>query len=195
MSSYRHIVLPWAVRRTRLPRLVLRCVDCPSERATTGAGRFRVNANGKLLDVWLLVNCVTCDRTSKLTVHERIAVSALPATRLAGYTANAPSFVAEVLLDPATARRNRFTLDWDGCWELHAPPVPENAWPWHVNVTFDDPVPVRPERLIARGLGLSRAEVARWVKLDIPGHRRTTAGFSFVVLGPPGLSAAPRSTR
>ena len=71
MSSQLHTVLPWVVRRTRLPRLSLRCVDCRSQSATTGAGRFRVNANGKLLDVWLLVRCVSCDRTSKLTVRER----------------------------------------------------------------------------------------------------------------------------
>ena len=71
MSSQPHTVLPWAVRRTRLPLLSLRCVDCRSEPATTGEGRFRVNANRNLLDVWLLVRCVSCDRTSKLTVHER----------------------------------------------------------------------------------------------------------------------------
>ncbi|NYH53576.1 hypothetical protein HNR06_003165 [Nocardiopsis arvandica] len=175
-------MLPWAVRRTRLPLLALPCVDCPSGRAATGDGRFRVNANGKLLDVWLLVNCVSCDRTGKLTVHDRVAVRSLPADLLAGYTANAPALVADTLLDPSTARRNRFTLDWDGCWELHAPPVPESPWPLRVAVAFDDPVPVRPDRLIARGLGISRAEAVRRVKADIPLNRRTKRDFSFVLV-------------
>ena len=73
MSSQPRIVLPWVVRRTGLPLLSLRCVDCRSGSATTGEGRFRVNANGNLLDVWLLVSCVSCDRTGKLTVHERVS--------------------------------------------------------------------------------------------------------------------------
>ena len=111
MSSHPHIVLPWVVRRTRLPLLALRCVACPSGRATVGNGRFRVNANSKLLDVWLLVNCVSCDRTGKLTVHERVPVRALPADLLAGYSANSPSLVVDTLLDPLIARRNRFALD------------------------------------------------------------------------------------
>lgn len=175
-------MLPWAVRRTRLPLLALPCVDCSSGRADTGHGRFRVNANGKLLDVWLLVRCVACDRTGKLTVHDRVPVRSLPADLLAGYTANAPDLVARTLLDPATARRNRFALDWDGCWELHAPAPPEGLWPLRVAVAFDDPVPVRPERLIARGLGISRAEVARRVKTDTPLRRRTARDFSFVLL-------------
>ncbi len=182
MSSHPHTVLPWAVRRTRLPLLALRCPACPSGRATVGNGKFRVNANGKRLDVWLLVNCVSCDRTSKLTVHDRVPVSSLPADLLAGYSFNSPSLVVDTLLDPWIARCNRFALDWDGCWELHAPPAPEDPWPLEITVTFDNPVPVRPERLIARGLGLSRNEIARRVKIDIPLNRRTKLDFSFVLV-------------
>jgi Protein of unknown function (DUF1062) len=123
MSSQPRTMLPWVVRRTRLPLLSLRCMDCRSEAATTGEGRFRVNANGKLLDVWLLVRCVSCDRTSKLTVHER-----------------------------APARRNRFTLDWKGAWRLDAPPAwLGEARPVQVEVIFEYPVPVRPDLLIAQG--------------------------------------------
>src|SRR5689334_12120175 len=118
MSSQPHTVLPWVVRRTRLPLLSLRCVDCRSESATTGEGRFRVNANAKLLDVWLLVRCVSCDRTSKITVRERVPVSSFDPAELHGYHVNDPGLVAARLLDPWLARRGRFTLDWTGAWRL-----------------------------------------------------------------------------
>ncbi|SDK25312.1 hypothetical protein SAMN05421874_106148 [Nonomuraea maritima] len=182
MSSRPHIVLPWAVRRTRLPLLALRCVACRSSLATTGDGKFRVNANGKLLDVWLLVNCVSCDRTSKLTLHDRVPVRSLPPALLAGYVADSPSLVAGSLLDPSVARRNRFALEWDGCWELLVPPPPGDPWPLHVTVAFDDPVPLRPDRLLTQGLGLGRAEIARRVKIDVPLNRKTSRDFSFVLL-------------
>src|ERR1700742_3158192 len=180
MSSQLHTVLPWVVRRTRLPRLSLRCVDCRSQSATPGAGRFRVNANGKLLDVWLLVRCVSCDRTSKLTVRERAAVRSFDPAELDGYHASDPELVASTLLDPLFARRNHFTLDWTGAWELDIP----SAWldeecPFRVEVVFEGPVPVRPERLIAQGLGLSRNEVLRRIKCDIPLRRPTSTGFTF----------------
>lgn len=176
-------MLPWIVRRARLPLLSMPCVDCPSESATTGDGRFRVNANGKLLDVWLLVRCVSCDRTSKLTVHERTPVSSFDPTDLHGYHVNDPELVASRLLDPLLARRNRFTLDWSGAWRLDTPPAGlDEAWPVRVEVTFADPVPVRPDRLIAHGLGLSRNEVRRRIKCDVPLRRTTSAGFTFVVI-------------
>lgn len=50
-------------------------------------------------------------------------------------------------------------------------------------MSFAQPVPVRPERLIAHGLGVGRGEVLRRVKIDIPLKRRTTRGFSFVLRG------------
>ncbi|MFK3979944.1 DUF1062 domain-containing protein [Micromonospora sp. NPDC050397] len=176
-------MLPWVVRRTRLPLLSKRCVDCRAESATTGEGRFRVNANGKLLDVWLLVRCVTCDRTSKLTVHERTPVSSFDPAELHGYGVNDPELVASRLLDPLLARRNRFALDWTDAWRLDTPPAPvDQAWPVQVEVVFADPVPVRPDWLIAHGLGFSRNEVLRRIKCDIPLRRPTSAGFRFTVI-------------
>lgn len=183
MSSQAHTVLPWVVRRTRLPLLSLRCADCRSESATTGQGRFRVNANGKLLDVWLLVHCTSCDRTRKLTVHERAPVRSFDPAELDRYHMNNPGLVASTLLDPTFARRNRFTLDWEGAWRLDIPSVLlDDAWPVRVEVAFEDPVPVRPQRLIAHGLGLSRNEVVRRIKCDIPLRRTTSAGFTFTVM-------------
>jgi len=183
MSSQPHIVLPWIVRRTRLPLLSLRCVDCPSRSATTGRGRFRINANGKLLDVWLLVRCVSCDRTSKLTVHERAPVRSLDPLMLDGYHANESELVAATLLDPLFARRNRFTLDWGGAWRLDTSPAwIDEDWPVQVEVVFSDPVPVRPERLISHGLGLSRNQVLRRIKCDVSLRRPTSTGFTFIVM-------------
>ncbi|MEU4550114.1 DUF1062 domain-containing protein [Nonomuraea dietziae] len=176
-------MLPWVVRRTRLPLLSLLCVDCGSESATTGEGRFRVNANGKLLHVWLLVRCVSCNRTRKLAVHERAPVTSLDPAELAGYHANDPELVASRLLDPLFARRNRFTLDWKGAWRLDTPSAwLDEAWPVKVEVVFEDPVPVRPDRLIAHRLGLSRNEVLRRITCDIPLRRPTSAGFTITVM-------------
>jgi hypothetical protein len=52
-----------------------------------------------------------------------------------------------------------------------------------VEVFFEDPVPVRPERLIAQGLGLSGNEaMLRRIKSDIPLRRPTSARFTFTVM-------------
>src|SRR5581483_10317638 len=61
---------------------------------------------------------------------------------------------------------------------------------------FEDPVPVRPDRLIALGLSASRAELLRRVKCDVPLRRPTGAGFAFVLLTTDrGTPSRPYATR
>ncbi|MFE9693237.1 DUF1062 domain-containing protein [Micromonospora sp. NPDC005806] len=152
MSTRPHIGLSWTVRRTRLPLLAFRCVHCHSGLASTGDGKFRVNANGKPLDIWLLVACVSCNRTSKITLHDRVPVRYLDPTLLEAYSGNS-SVIARVLLDSLIARRNRFALQWDSCWELLPPSPPESPWPIQISVIFDDPVPPSPRTAHRPGAG------------------------------------------
>ncbi|MFI6785639.1 DUF1062 domain-containing protein [Micromonospora sp. NPDC050276] len=88
MSTRPHIVSSWALRRTHLPLLAFRGVHCHSGLASTGAGKFHVNANGELLDILLLGACVSCDRTSTNAVHDRVPVRYLDPIFLEGYSSN-----------------------------------------------------------------------------------------------------------
>lgn len=176
----------WLVRRTRLPLVRRRCTSC-SGSAFAATGKFRVNANGKLLDVWLLLRCLSCDQSAKAAVLERAPVRTIERSKLQGYQANDAEIVVQTLLDTAVGRRNRFTLDWTDSWELVTPGAgPPEARPVTVRVEFADPVPVQPTRLIARGLGISRREVQRRIAArEIVAHTPlvvSTAGFGFTVL-------------
>jgi hypothetical protein len=71
----------WVIRELRLPAIVRACVSCRSARHHP-TGKFRVNANGKLLDVWMLICRELCGRTSKIPVRERVYVRALSSERL-----------------------------------------------------------------------------------------------------------------
>ncbi|GLY28377.1 DUF1062 domain-containing protein [Kineosporia sp. NBRC 101731] len=147
------IAATWEIRRTRLPLVRRRCPDCRS-RTAQASGKFRVNASAKLLDVWLLLHCTGCERTSKVTVIERSATIAHHL--LVRFENNDPDLIAQVLLDPATAHRNHFALDWGNSWEVVTDPDASWQHPGTFRVTFADPIPLRPARLIAAGLRISR---------------------------------------
>jgi hypothetical protein len=61
----------WRLRQTRLPRLRGRCASCAAASRFDPTGRFRVNANGKIIDVWLLLRCQGCSQARKVTVVQR----------------------------------------------------------------------------------------------------------------------------
>jgi len=153
----------WVVMPTCLPTVLRRCHACASERFRAN-GKFRVNANHKLLDVWLLVLCTACGDTAKLTVLERMNVRSVQPELLDRMHDNDPGLAAELLQDPVVRRRNRIALDWDNAWRLDTGGSDHlDREVIDVSVRFAARIPVRPVRLIAEGCGLSRAEVERLI--------------------------------
>lgn len=153
----------WVVAPTCLPVVLRRCRACASERFRA-SDKFRVNANHKLIDAWLLARCVACGDTAKLTVLERASVRSVRPELLDRLHGNDPGLTAELLQDPVVRRRNRIALDWDDAWRLDtggSAHLDEDVL--DVSVRFAAPVPVRPMRLIADGCRVSRAEVGRLV--------------------------------
>ncbi|MGW8680220.1 DUF1062 domain-containing protein [Streptomyces sp. NPDC055817] len=148
---------------TCLPLVLRRCHTCASQRFRAN-GKFRVNANHKLLDVWLLVLCTACGATTKLTVLERMNVRSVRPELLDRLHDNDPGLAAELLQDPVVQRRNRIALDWDNAWRLDTGGSDHlDREVIDVSVRFTARIPVRPVRLIAEGCGLSRAEAGRLI--------------------------------
>ncbi|MEU0932966.1 DUF1062 domain-containing protein [Embleya sp. NPDC005971] len=151
----------WVVMPTCLPLVLRRCHACGSEHFRAD-GKFRVNAHHKLIDAWLLALCTACGATAKLTVLERTNVRSVRPELLDRLHDNDLDLAAELLRDPAVRRRNRIALDWDHAWRLDTGGADRpDGEAIDVSVRFAARIPVRPVRLIAEGLGLSRAEVER----------------------------------
>ncbi len=171
---------------TCLPLVLRRCHTCASERFRAN-GKFRVNANHKLIDAWLLVLCTGCGETAKLTVFERMNVRCVRPELLDRLHDNDLGLAAELLQDPVVRRRNRIALDWAGAWRL------DTGGSDHLDrevidiaVRFAARIPVRPVRLIAEGCGLSRAEVERLIREGnlVSGVRlsgKLSDGFTFTL--------------
>lgn len=153
----------WVVVPTCLPLVLRRCHACGSERFRA-SGKFRVNANRKLIDAWLLALCTACGETAKLTVLERMNVRSVRPELLDRLHDNDPGLTAELLQDPVIRRRNRIALDWDNAWRLDTGGSDHlDREVIDVSVRFAARIPVRPVRMITEGCRLSRAEVERLI--------------------------------
>jgi hypothetical protein len=194
MSSFRHAENKslWVVRELGLPAIVKTCVSCGHPRHHP-TGKIRVNANGKLLDVWLLIGCERCDRTSKIPVHERVHVQALDHERLLGFENNDPAIVRELV----HAQRR---LDWTGTWELETDmpfyDIENDPERLEVIVRFELPAPIRVEKLLMAGFGLSRSAVKRMtdsgrIRLPMAVDARAREDFTFQSSGPNSHDPGP----
>jgi hypothetical protein len=162
-ETARRFATHWLVCPTGLPLIRRRCLSCPSAQYRAH-GKFRVNANHKLLDVWLLALCVGCGETVKLTVLERVNVRAIDPSVLTRFHDNDLELAAKLLPDPGLLRRNGVTLDWDGAWTLQKTTVDvSEAEVIDTSVRFVRRIPIRLTSLLSAGLDVSRTEVRRLV--------------------------------
>lgn len=107
------------------------------------------------------------------------------------YEVNDPAVVRELTMSASLATRNGYRLDWTGTWELEARTplyALDDPTPLTVQVRFDLPVPVRAERLLMRGLALSRSRVRHLVgdgriQLPIPLDAKAHRDFELTVHG------------
>jgi hypothetical protein len=182
----RRVATQWLVYATGLPLIRRRCLRCASP-AYRADGTFRVNANGKLLDVWLLARCLGCGKTVNLTVLERVHVRAIDPLTLTRFHDNDIELAAKLLEDPVLLRRNGITLDWDGAWGLQQTPADvAEAEVIDTSVRFAQRIPIRVTTLLSVGLNVSRSEVRRLIaagNLSSP-HRLTgtpSGDFSFTL--------------
>ena len=58
--------------------VIRNCPGCGVKTNYRNTKRFRVNANGNRLDVWLIYQCEKCKHTLNLTVYERQKAASIP---------------------------------------------------------------------------------------------------------------------
>ena len=59
--------ITWEVKVNNTPLLIKKCSHCDSDRFYC-SDKFRMNAQKKNIDVWLIYRCVKCDNTCNLTL-------------------------------------------------------------------------------------------------------------------------------
>jgi hypothetical protein len=148
-------VFAWSVSSVEPPRILRHCPRCAVDRPFACAFRFRVNANKRRLDVWLLYRCVRCEETWKLPLHERVSPGSI-ADRLDAYHDNDEILAAAIARDPQRLRGLRRE---PGEVRVEA----ACAAPCVVALSVEPGLDVALGEVLARGLGASRSEVTRRV--------------------------------
>lgn len=65
----------WRVIPKSTPKILKRCPRCEENKRFSSSDKFRVNANKKIIDVWLIYKCEICDDTFNVPIVSRKSVS------------------------------------------------------------------------------------------------------------------------
>jgi hypothetical protein len=179
----------WRIVPSALPTWPRPCGRC-SETALEATGRFRVNSNGPVHDVWLLYACRSCGWGAKRSILRRVREG--PERDLTPYRAN----------DATAAALWAFHLGRGECvpYAVERPALPRRA---AVLVAIEQAFPclARWDALLARELTMPRSRVrAAWGSGVVPvsssfrPRDRIRAGQR-LVLRPGAACAAHRPAR
>lgn len=80
--------IQWIITPKSLPSVRRNCSKCGGKTVFVNSGKFRVNGNGRLLDVWLIYRCNTCKTTWNLAIYERISPDAMDRREYEGFLNN-----------------------------------------------------------------------------------------------------------
>jgi len=158
------LLVSWRIAPQAAPRILLPCPRCECERPFVSSGRFRVNAQKKLLDAWLIYRCGRCEWTWNYPVLERRSVRAVAPDLLQRLLMNSAELAAELAGDLAGLRR--FARRLEAVQEPAAKSLcagdPATASVLVIALEVPRPTALRLDRLLATELGCSRADVAGW---------------------------------
>jgi hypothetical protein len=135
------------------------CSGCGSKTVYCSTNKIRVNANGKLLDVWLVYQCSKCKHSYNLPIYSRINKNRLNKAEYEALLRNDQEIVHRYGLDRVLFRRNNVEILEELAYVLRGTgedterDVIRFRNPYHLRIRYD--------KLIAECLKISRAEAKK----------------------------------
>ncbi len=145
--------------------LVIRsCPKCGRKTYYVNTKKFRVNANGNKLDVWLIYQCEECKHTLNIAIYERQKVSSIPKAEYQCFLNNDEQFAEMYGKNVQLFRKNKAAIDFEKAnydyVKLHET-MEDGDFEEQAVIAVNNPyqLKIRPEKQIAEILGLSRSQV------------------------------------
>lgn len=151
--------------------VVRNCSGCGMKVRYKNTKRFRVNANGNKLDVWLIYQCEKCKHTFNLTVYERQKPTAVSKEEYSRFLSNDEELAEEYGRNFSFFKKNRAEVDSENIvyqYMKRQETEDKNIGGQQILVTIQNlyGLKIRPEKQIAEVLGLSRSLVKKLMERE-----------------------------
>lgn len=144
--------------------VVRNCPKCGRKTHYKNTEKFRVNANGSKLDVWLIYQCEECKHTLNLAIYERRKVSLVPKEEYRRFLDNDEQLAQMYGRHMPLFLENKAEIDFDRLqyrFVKQREIMESSDFGAQVLLTIKNPfgLKLRREKQIAEVLGLSRSQV------------------------------------
>lgn len=156
----------WLIVPDQLPTVIRRCPKCKGKTEFQNSGKFRVNANGKLLDVWLIYRCSHCDTSWNMTIIERANPENIDKEEYKGFLSNSPQLAASYGSNRELFIKNKAEIveAKSGYHILKTLTITPGNKEYSLEIQIKNPsaLKLRADVLLAGELEVSRNQIKKW---------------------------------
>lgn len=144
--------------------VIRNCPKCGRKTYFKNTKKFRVNANGNKLDVWLIYQCEECKHTLNISIYERQKVSSIPKKEYQCFMNNDEQFAEMHGKNLQLFQKNKAAIDLKKAnydFVKRHETMEYGDFGEQIVIVIKNPyqLKIRPEKQIAEILGLSRNQV------------------------------------
>ncbi|RWM22090.1 MAG: DUF1062 domain-containing protein [Mesorhizobium sp.] len=155
----------WVIAPKTAPRPHINCNRCGGPKPYRCSGKFRINANGKRIDAWLIYRCIDCDNSWNFGVLERCNRRDIEPALLQALESNDPALARRHAFDVVALRSRSGRVEEFPEAAVHKEVLgerPENITAFELQLGLEMPTALRLDRLLASELGISRSRLQAW---------------------------------
>ena len=163
--------IEYRITPTKAYTIIRNCSGGGRKEHYVSTGNFRVNANGRQLDVWLVYQCEKCKHTYNLPIYERVSPEKIEDAQYLAFLGNDADTALQFGTDRNLFLKNRAEVDTerleytieklnDDCAKHEGV---ENS---EIQIIIHNPymLPIRTDRLLPEILQMSRSKIRQLIK-------------------------------
>lgn len=105
--------IEYRVKPVSALKLIRNCSGCRRKTTYVSTNQFRVNANGNLVDIWLVYQCEKCKHTYNLTIFQRMRPNQIPEEKYTAFLENDEELALRCGTDLNLFKKNGAQIDFD----------------------------------------------------------------------------------
>ncbi|MEN2768445.1 DUF1062 domain-containing protein [Ornithinibacillus xuwenensis] len=157
-----------------IPSVIRNCSKCKRNTEFYCSEKFRVNANQKMVDVWLIYNCVCCESTWNYPIYSRVHVNKINSELHKKFMGNDKSTIWHYAFQISRLRNLCSDVNTEICYELRKEKELQSMMQnTTISIRSQYEFGLRLDKLLAEILGVSRTKIATFVQdglLVLPPH-------------------------
>ena len=164
----------WYIQPSSAPLYLRRCSKCKKVMPFYCSGKFRVNAQKRVVDVWLIYKCVKCDNTFNVDVLSRVNPELIDDEEYSSFQNNDNSAAWRYAFNPHVINKNKVKVDYSKIEYIKDGDLlslddileqPEDLIVFNVNIKYD--IDVSLSSIVRKNFNISAAQLEKMLSSGV----------------------------